>query len=317
MDPLVSICCVTYNHEKYIADAIESFLMQKTDFPIEIIIHDDASTDGTADIIRAYQKKYPNIIRSILQEENQYWRDDISITADIIWPAARGKYIATCEGDDFWTEPFKLQKQIDFLESHEDYGMCFHAVREVKPDKHPVGKYHGPYGAGSHEAAFEENIVPGCVHFSSLVMKVEFIREGLPQWFLDSKHKDFALTLYMSAVGRTYYVDEVMSSYRVGVENSVMTKIKEDRSRVSKVNYLKRRIATVNAADEFFGYEYHEALDRENLATEVKLLILENRFKELMGERYKDYLQGVGLMGTVKMIVCYKYPKLAKRLSRV
>jgi glycosyltransferase involved in cell wall biosynthesis len=121
-EPLVSVCCITYNHEKYIREAIEGFLMQETSFPIEILIHDDASTDKTADIIREYEAKYPNIIKPIYQTENQYSKG-VGISATYQWPRAKGKYIALCEGDDYWTDPLKLQKQVDFLEANPEYGM--------------------------------------------------------------------------------------------------------------------------------------------------------------------------------------------------
>lgn len=119
--PLVSICCLTYNHVEYIRDAIESFLMQKTTFPIEILIYDDASTDGTAEIIREYEKKYPNLIFPIYQQENQWSKGNSP--GIINRQRAKGKYLAYCEGDDYWTDSFKLQKQVDFLEAHPDYGM--------------------------------------------------------------------------------------------------------------------------------------------------------------------------------------------------
>jgi len=120
MEPLVSICCITYNHEVFIRDAIEGFLMQKTSFPIEILIHDDASTDNTANIIREYENKFPDIIKPIYQLENQYSRG-VSISVTYQFPRAKGKYIALCEGDDYWTDPLKLQKQVDFLENNKDY----------------------------------------------------------------------------------------------------------------------------------------------------------------------------------------------------
>lgn len=118
--PLVSILCATFNQEKYIAQTIEGFLMQKVDFPIEIIIHDDASTDGTADIIRKYEAEHPDKIKGIYQTENQYSKK-VPIWDSFIYPKATGKYFAECEGDDYWTDPNKLQRQIDFLEKHPDY----------------------------------------------------------------------------------------------------------------------------------------------------------------------------------------------------
>jgi len=132
-DPLVSVCCITYNHEKFICDAIEGFLMQKTDFPFEIIIHDDASTDGTADIIRKYEEQYPGIIKTICQTENQYSQGKKPM-AEFVFPKARGKFIALCEGDDYWTDPLKLQKQVDFLENNPEYVVCYHDVVSLEAD---------------------------------------------------------------------------------------------------------------------------------------------------------------------------------------
>ena len=121
---IVSISCITYNHAKYIRQCLDGMLMQKTDFRYEILIHDDASRDGTDDIIREYETKYPDIIKPIYETENQYSKG-IRISATYNYPRAKGKYIALCEGDDYWTDPCKLQKQVDFLDNHLDFSMCF------------------------------------------------------------------------------------------------------------------------------------------------------------------------------------------------
>lgn len=132
--PVVSICCITYNHEKYIRDAIEGFLMQETDFPIEIIIHDDASTDSTPDIIREYVDKYPNLFVPIFQTENQYSQGK-RIYGTFVLPRARGKYIALCEGDDYWISPHKLQRQVEYMEAHPECQVCFHTAQVVYEDE--------------------------------------------------------------------------------------------------------------------------------------------------------------------------------------
>lgn len=118
--PLVSILCDTYNHEGFIKETLEGFSNQKTTFPFEIIIHDDASTDKTASIVKEFADQYPLIIKCILQKENQY-SQKINFWSDITFPMARGKYIALCEGDDYWIDELKLQKQVDFLESNNEY----------------------------------------------------------------------------------------------------------------------------------------------------------------------------------------------------
>ena len=131
--PFVSIRCATFNHEKYISDALDGFLKQETNFPFEVIVHDDASTDRTASIIKEYEQKFPKIIKPIYETENQYSKHNGSIR-DIITAACKGKYFAFCEGDDYWIDPNKLQMQVDWLESHPDYTMCCSDAVIESPD---------------------------------------------------------------------------------------------------------------------------------------------------------------------------------------
>lgn len=123
--PLVSVIVICHNHEKYIRDCLNGILMQETDFPFEIIIGDDCSTDRTLSIIREYEQMYPEIITVITPESN-LWSRGISMTYTLLCPRAKGKYLAYCEGDDYWTNPIKLRLQADFLENNPDYSMCFH-----------------------------------------------------------------------------------------------------------------------------------------------------------------------------------------------
>ena len=149
--PLVSICCLAFNHEPYIREALEGFLMQKTDFPIEVLIHDDASTDGTASIIREYEERFPDIIKPIYQTENQYSKGIKNISGIFNFPRAKGKYIAMCEGDDYWTDPYKLQKQIDFLDpvfsqcedrdGRQDGDRWAHEAIFLRQESEPGGDY--------------------------------------------------------------------------------------------------------------------------------------------------------------------------------
>lgn len=127
--PLVSINCITYNQELYLAEALNGFIMQKTDFPFEVIIHDDASTDKTADIIREYEANYPKIIKPFYETENQYSKHNGSFF-NLINAKCKGKYIAMCEGDDYWTDENKLQIQVDFLEKHPDFSLCSHRYKK-------------------------------------------------------------------------------------------------------------------------------------------------------------------------------------------
>ena len=127
----VAVWCITYNQKDFIKDALNGFVMQKTNFPFVVIVHDDKSTDGTSDIILEYAKKYPNIIIPVIESENQWSKGGLKHIVNIMNSHYRiGKYIAFCEGDDYWTSPDKLQTQIDFLESHPEYSMCFHSAKK-------------------------------------------------------------------------------------------------------------------------------------------------------------------------------------------
>lgn len=138
---MVTIRCCTYNQERYIRDCLEGFVMQKASFRFEAIVHDDASTDGTAAIIKEYAEKYPDIIKPIFETENQYSKHDGSLRR-IMDEHTHGKYVAYCEGDDYWIDPLKLQKQVDFLEEHPDYSMCWtDAYQETDGKKLPYHRY--------------------------------------------------------------------------------------------------------------------------------------------------------------------------------
>ena len=151
---IVSICCITYNHARFVRETMEGFLMQEppTCMPkdaklsdwCEILIHDDASTDGTDTIVREYADKYPDLIHPLYEEENQYSRGGAGRMAVLFnYKRAKGKYIAYCEGDDYWTDSKKLQKQVDWMEAHEEYSVCFHKFKNYnyKTDEYDERMY--------------------------------------------------------------------------------------------------------------------------------------------------------------------------------
>jgi len=139
-DPLVTIRCLVYNHEPYLRQCLNGFVMQQTTFPFEAIVHDDASTDGSADIIREYAEKYPQIIKPIFETENQLSKHDGSLTRimdEAMHP--NSKYLALCEGDDCWTDPRKLQHQVDILENHPECTIVFSRVKTISKDGTELG----------------------------------------------------------------------------------------------------------------------------------------------------------------------------------
>ncbi len=213
--PLVAIQCITYNHEPYIRDALEGFVMQKTDFPFVAIVHDDASTDKTADIIREYAEKYPDIIKPIFETENQYSKKDGSlgrIMNDAI-SATGAKYIAMCEGDDYWTDPLKLQKQVDFLESNNDYAMCYTQARIFYQQKQTISKnIYGKKYSGFTDLLKRNKIPTASVVYRMKDYKM-YLSEVKPQirgW----KMGDYPLWLYFSIKSNIHCIESVTSIYR-------------------------------------------------------------------------------------------------------
>lgn len=127
---MVTIKCTVYNHEPFLRQCLDGFVMQKTNFRFEAVVHDDASTDNSADIIREYAEKYPDIIKPVIEKENVYSKD-IVVFRRIMNDLCKGKYVALCEGDDFWNDPYKLQKQVDYMEAHPDCSLCFSAANII------------------------------------------------------------------------------------------------------------------------------------------------------------------------------------------
>ncbi len=208
--PLVSICCLTYNHASFISECLTGFVIQKTNFPFEILIHDDASTDGTAEIVREYEAKYPELIKPIYQTENQYSKG-VKISPTYQYPRARGKYIALCEGDDFWTDPLKLQKQVDFLEDHPEYSMCFHNVEVVAEEgcRAETDIYdHLREGDYTGEEIITRWTVPTC----SVLFRKSCI-DRLP-YHPDFKIGDNVLFLTCASCGKIFCMNEKMGVYR-------------------------------------------------------------------------------------------------------
>lgn len=203
-DIMVSVSMITYNHEKFIAEAIEGVVMQKTNFPFELVIGEDLSTDNTRAICIEYQKKYPEIIKLRLNNPNQgmmlNWINNIE--------SGQGKYIALCDGDDYWTDPYKLQKQVDFMESNPDYAMCSHKVHTLM-----CGVLDDNIEMEKDELTTEDLIKKD---WGLLTASIFFRKSAhkTPDWYYTVKNGDYALQLIISLSGKIKFLPEYMAVYR-------------------------------------------------------------------------------------------------------
>lgn len=255
-DIMVSICCTAFNHEKYIAKAIESFLMQQTPFNVEILIHDDASTDQTADIIRHYEQLHPEIIKPVYQSENQYSKG-IRV-GKFNRERAIGKYIALCEGDDYWIDPLKLQKQVNYLEEHPECNMCAHGAYKVNQDNAKLKRSIRPHKGNKNFNADEVIKGGGGLFSTNSIVYRNDIRYNRPLFMQISPVGDYPLAIYMALKGYVFYMDEMMSAYRVGISGSWTNSMIYDTKKATL--YYTRMEQMMDELNNYTGGSYNSSI---------------------------------------------------------
>ena len=261
---LVSICCITYNQEAYIRDALEGFVKQKTNFRYEVLIHDDASTDRTAEIIREYEEKYPDLIKPILQTVNQYSLGLTNVSGTWNFPRAvknGSKYIAMCEGDDYWIDEHKLQRQVDYLEAHSDCSLAFHSAKVEVQGSAVTERMMRPYQ--NDRMVTPEEIIDKTSGYAtaSLMFRTEMVKE-LPDFYNNAPIADIPLQLLAANLGYGYYMDEPMCVYRLGGAASWTTLMKQGNYEKKQQDYARAMKKMYQGYDEFSGKRFHETVVR-------------------------------------------------------
>lgn len=313
--PLVTISCITFNQENYISDAIEGFLNQQTNFDYEVYIHDDASTDGTRRIIEKYIEKYPEKIHGILETENQFSK---GMNPNFInYHESSGKYIALCEGDDYWIDPLKLQKQVDYMESHKDCTFCFTngyiQNAEDNNDKRVFIPYnHSRYDKHYYKQGNRKYDLSNFYQLSFIpTASFVFPRSNLnklPQSFFNKcQAGDLKMRLFYTAMGYAYFIDDATCVYRENVSNSSMSRwAREDCNR--NMERDAEIITMIDDVDDFSDLRYSHQLNK------IKDLHIENYLRYFkVNEFFRDpkarnYFNQMLLLDRIRLI--------AKRMMR-
>lgn len=295
---LVTISCITYNHEKFIKQAIESFLMQKTNFKFEIVIHDDASTDKTSEIIKEYEKKYPDIIKPIYQKENQYSKGKkISLIID---KKIRGKYVALCEGDDYWTDPYKLQKQVNYMEKNPDCGMCFHTVGIYdERSKKIVGEVK-PY-TSTRIVSTEDIIMKdgGFIGTNSIMYRAENMRE-FPKFYLECSVGDYPIQILHSTKKYAYFMEESMSVWRINIGNSWSDKNSDNhRQKVLRSNLIKM----LREFNIYSSKKYEKVINKRIEKWSYGIIKSDQREKFLNEKEYEEFYSNLFLGRKIELFL--------------
>ena len=297
----VSVICNAYNHEKYIKDTLESLVMQKTSFPYEILVHDDASSDHTPDIIRTFEEKYPDLIRPIYQTENQYSKKNGAV-AEIQLGRAKGKYIALCEGDDYWTDADKLQKQYDALECHPDLDICVHAAIAVKAN---TKKYIRNIAPKDYDTIIPvEDVIAGGGEYvaTNSIMYRKSLNDFIPP-FRKELSLDYTLQIHGSLRGGMLYLKDVMSAYRQCADNSWTSRQKANAD-IRKKNILTV-IHMLESLDHDTDLRYHDVITGEIIKLEFVFYETENNYKKLKDSRYRAIFSNISFKH--RLLLCLKH----------
>lgn len=313
-NPLVAIHCITYNQERYIRDALEGFIRQQTDFPFVAIVHDDASTDNTAAIIKEYADKYPDIIKPIFETENQYSKKDGSLTRIMnkACEATGAKYIAFCEGDDYWLDEYKLNKQVSFLEDHDEFGMSVTACKRLYQENNI---FHDMNVAG--DLNFETLLIGNTIYTATVVVRsrllYQYYASDVTQKLCNLKMEDYPIWLWMAWKSKVHYMTDRTTVYRV---------LSESASHVSFDKWLQ----FMSSAVDVKAYYSKLSNKMENEVKSEKLLfgILQaiDR-KEIQSVRtYQKKVKEInisnlsGKFKIVNIMLCY-FPRLIYYISKI
>ena len=320
---MVSVVCLTFNHEKYLRKTLEGFVRQKTDFDYEVIIHDDASTDGTAKIIREYQEKYPHLVKPVFQKENQY-SQGISITKEHILPRIKGKYVALCEGDDFWCDESKLQKQVDALEKHPECMFSAHIVQRIDKEGNAL---EGTFPARKMDEGFltlndlvEEEFKKErwFLHLSSYLIRADvyssYMRNKPEFSRAFYRMGDLPMVLYLLSLGNAWFVACPMSCYRV-LSGGVMSKMAQDRAYAVKV--AESKICGLTLFDDYSRGKYHDALEEAVCAEEIRVFSLKREYEKLRNRKYIRHIlrHKKNPKSMIWYVIAIVFPKLARKIA--
>ena len=255
----LSVLVPTFNHSQFIAQTLEGALKQITDFEFEIVIGDDASTDDNALIINDFSDKYPNKIKAFLHPKNLGPAEPREFggknNVGFLFPKCEGEYIALCEGDDYWTDPLKLQKQVNFLEKNKDYALCHHQLEVIFQDNSPSHNFNPD---NQRDTSFLEDLLKDETWFlgtASTVFRNVF-KQGMPDWWWKSASGDLGIFIEVAKHGKIKYLSETMGCYRKHIGG--MTNIHTPQNQF----FLRNRMEMFQNLNSYFDFQYHDILEK-------------------------------------------------------
>lgn len=314
---MVTVACTVFNHENYLRKCLDGFVIQKTNFAFEVIVHDDASTDGSADIIREYTEKYPNLFYPIYQLENQV-SQGVSPFKKFILPHARGKYFAICEGDDYWCDENKLQMQFDIMESHPECHLCVHTVRCVT-EKGDITQYTLPsfqMNSGLMNSERFLEIIGRSYSFqsSSYFRRMDDVREfdlNPPLFYKIADVGDIPALLYSALLGDVWFINMELSHYRLQSIGS--WSYRQSRNSRLKMQHCERMIRLYEEFNKFTDNKYSKLIEpniRWNQFNYYSIRAKDDRkcARVLLNKRYKSLFRDSSWKFKIYVVLCAYAP---------
>ena len=304
--------CDVYNHEKYLEECLNSLVNQKTNFQYEILVHDDCSTDNSKRIIEDYYKKYPDKIVPFYEKENQYSKG-VKINIKILIPKMRGKYFCFCEGDDYWIDENKLQKQYDFLESHQDYSLCIHNSIGVNEESVKIRDI-TPLKDGG-DLTCEDFIINGggFVSTNSLFSRSKYAK-NLPKYF-DFMTLDYIWQMYLSSCGKTYCFKEAMSAYRIDSRGSWSVRVYNNPEKFSLVE--EKIIKSLELFNKETKYVYDKTVKERINRINFNIFELRREYKKMYEDPYNEIRKKQPIKMRIKYYLYLHFPGVFKILYKI
>lgn len=302
MEAKVTVYCLSFNHRQYIEKTLQGFVQQKTNFPFRVVVHDDASDDGTQELIKEYVQRYPSIFIGVYQKENQYSKN-VNIYEKFIRPSIKSKYTAICEGDDYWCDENKLQLQYDYMEAHPSCALCVHNTEMIDEPGNSLGKFFNNNSCDKDYSARDviERGPGGLFHTSSFFYRTD-LRDKRPDAFRMKYVGDYPLAIYLSCEGNVHYFGRVMSKYRVGSVNSWVKNSSSNKK--NQLLHLDNMISSLNKMDSFTGGKYHLQFDKVILDAEFEKSIYEvGLLNSLNNARYRKVFLHYSIKNKVKTVL--------------
>lgn len=319
MKPKVVVICLTYNHENFIKNCLEGFIKQKTDFPFFAIVHDDASTDKTAEIIKQYALLYSDIIKPVYERENQYSKPGEPLRNIIkkLIDESGARYIAFCEGDDYWDDPLKLQKQFEALETHSECTISVGKVATIDKNNN-LKKEQIPHIKFDNLVSFEEfcdsQFKRGlwAFHTSTYFIRKEIYDkyiEAINSYLQDFPYDDLPIIMTALLNGKAYYIDSVLSVYRTfagGYTSSMLA------NKDLCIKNEKKVIKAIRKLDKHTNFKYHDQLNFRILQGELKIARLTHNIRPLLRREFFSSYTSWGIYHSLKHLIPIFSPKIYK-----